>query len=108
MQRGGATALDPSPARRRGLRSAGITNVVVMFAGVILFAALLLTAPQTAPPAIAEIAPQAVAQITQPPPEQATQFGKQEGAGTAQGDGSGGEGAGGAGGPGTKTTTQPP
>lgn len=62
---------------------------------MLVFASLLVTAPQNPPPAIAEIAPQAVAQIKEPPPEQESEFGSGESTGpgsSGAGDGDGGTG----------------
>lgn len=78
-------------------RGAGYTFGGLSLAVLALIATLTITAPQAAPPAIAEFSPRAVEQIEKAPPEQSSSAGKGEGGATTD-DGT----------PDTTTTTTPP
>jgi hypothetical protein len=89
----------PSAQARRH-RGPAMGYTALMIGLVVVFTAMLLTAPQTQRPAIAEIAPQAVAQIKDAPQEQASTNGS--------GADVGGTGLGGQSPESATTTTAPP
>ena len=74
----------PAP-ETRGHRLPARVNLAMFTALTVLLAFLVVRAPQTAPPAIAEFAPHAVEQITEAPPEQASGLGGSAGETGAEG-----------------------